>query len=182
MSKRSAVLALIVGFAFVVAIGTAVAHDGASSSDGAIDNAKITHNHHQHGEEDGHLPATSSNVELVSKLALKNVEPDKIADVGVFNGYAYLSAWGGATCKYNGVHVVDIRNPESPKEVAFIQAKEGSAPGEGMQGLHIDTPAFDGDIVVSNNETCNEKTGFGGLNIYDVSNPAAPDSAHGGLR
>jgi hypothetical protein len=174
MSKRSAVLALIVGFAFVVAIGTAVAHDGASSSDGAIDNAKITHNHHQHGEEDGHLPATSSNVELVSKLALKNVEPDKIADVGVFNGYAYLSAWGGATCKYNGVHVVDIRNPESPKEVAFIQAKEGSAPGEGMQGLHIDTPAFDGDIVVSNNETCNEKTGFGGLNIYDVSNPAHP--------
>jgi hypothetical protein len=173
MKSRYALLALALIFA-LASIGTALAHDGANSSDGAIDNAKITHRHHQHGPASGHLPATSSNVQLVSKLALKNVEPDKIADVGVFNGYAYLAAWGGASCKYNGVHVVDIRNPAAPKEAAFIQAKEGSAPGEGIQALHIDTASFEGDILVSNNEKCKENAGFGGLNIYNVSNPEHP--------
>src|SRR6266540_4314318 len=98
--------------------GTASAHDGASSNDGAIDNAKITHEHDQHGGTGGHLPAGHANVDLVSKLRLKNVEPDKIADVGVFNGYAYLAAWGGTTCAYNGVHVVDIRNPAHPTPLA----------------------------------------------------------------
>jgi hypothetical protein len=173
MRSRYALLALAAVFALAT-IGTALAHDGASSSDGSIDNAKATHHHHQHGGDHGHLPATSSNVQLVSKLALKNVEPDKIADVGVFNGYAYLAAWGGASCRYNGVHVVDIRNPAAPREAAFIQAKEGSAPGEGIQALHIDTASFAGDILVSNNEKCKETAGFGGLNIYDVSNPEHP--------
>jgi hypothetical protein len=113
-------------------------------------------------------------VRLVSKLRLKNVVPDKIADVGVLKGHAYLAAWGGAQCKYNGVHVVDITNAAAPKPVAFIQAKEGSAPGEGIQALHIDTPFFAGDVLVSNNEKCKEKAGFGGLNIYNVSKPSSP--------
>ncbi len=154
--------------------GTALAHDGATSFDGAIDNAKVTHEHDQHGGTAGHLPASHANVDLVSKLRLKNVEPDKIADVGVFNGYAYLAAWGGTTCSYNGVHVVDIRNPATPKEVAFIQAKEGSYPGEGVQALHVTTPSFTGDLLVTNNEICKDKAGFGGMNIYDVTNPAHP--------
>jgi hypothetical protein len=51
------------------------------------------------------------------------------------------------------VHVVDIHDPANPEEVGFIVSKEGSAPGEGVQALHIDTPAFDGDILVTNNET-----------------------------
>jgi hypothetical protein len=154
--------------------GVAQGHDGASADDGAIDNAKVTHDHHQHGGDEGHLPSGSENVRLVSKLKLKNAVPEKVADVGTFKGYAYLAAWGGATCKYNGVHVVDIRKPASPEEVAFIQAKEGSYPGEGMQTLHIDTPSFDGDILVSNNEKCQQTAGFGGMNIYDVSDPAHP--------
>ncbi|MEN2744149.1 PA domain-containing protein [Sinomonas halotolerans] len=161
--------------------GPAVAHE-AILDDGIIDNAGATHGHHeaQHGGDEGHLPAGSENVGLISKLGLKNVEPGKIADVGVHNGYAYLAAWGGETCKYNGVHVVDIRDVDSPKEVAFIQSKEGSAPGEGIQSIHIDTPAFTGDILVSNNEVCKVNggkagsVGFGGMNIYDVTNPAHP--------
>jgi len=129
---------------------------------------------HQHGVTTGHLSASNANVQLVSKLRLKNVVPEKIADVGVFKGYAYLAAWGVVTCKYNGIHVVDIRNPASPNEVAFINSKEGSYPGEGVQALHIDTPAFDGDILVTNNEKCKEPAGFGGMNIYDISRPASP--------
>jgi hypothetical protein len=156
-------------------------HDGATSYDGAIDNAKVTHDHHQHGGDAGHLPASSENVELVSKLELSRVVPGKIADVGVFNGYAYLAAWGGETCKHNGVHVVDIHDPANPEEVGFIVSKEGSAPGEGVQALHIDTPAFDGDILVTNNETCKDPAGFGGMNIYDVTNPADPEPLAQGL-
>ncbi len=175
MSRRYAALVLVLGLALVAAaIAIAAASEGVRSADGAITNASSTHGHHQHGDIAGHLPASSENVRRVSKLRLKNVVPDKIADVGVWNGHAYLAAWGGAECKYNGVHVVDIRNVAAPKEVAFIQAKEGSAPGEGIQALRIDTPSFTGDVLVSNNEKCKDKTGFGGLNIYDVSRPGSP--------
>ncbi|HUG63954.1 MAG TPA: PA domain-containing protein [Gaiellaceae bacterium] len=162
----------IAGLFVVVGMATAASGDpdgGVAVSDGARDA-------HQHGTTEGHLnpEGSSSNVSLISKLKLKNVVPEKIADVGVFNGYAYLAAWGVVTCKYNGVHVVDVRTPASPKEVAFIGSKEGSYPGEGVQALHIDTPAFNGDILVTNNEKCKEPAGFGGMNIYDVSRPTAP--------
>ena len=137
----------------------------------AVDDARDAK---QHGPADGHLPATSHNVELVGETSLKNVEPEKIADVSVHKGYAYLAAWGSVTCKYNGVHVVDVKDPKAPKEVAFVPSKEGSYPGEGVQGVSITTPSFDGELLVTNNERCNDKTGFGGLNIYDVTNPKRP--------
>ena len=144
--------------------------------DGAITLSDEHRDAQQHGTTAGHLPASNSNVELVSKLKLKNVVPEKVADVGVLGGYAYLAAWGQVTCKYNGVHVVDIRNPAAPKEVAFIGSKEGSYPGEGVQALPLTTPAFNGNILVTNNEKCDgkEPAGFGGMNIYDVTNPAHP--------
>jgi hypothetical protein len=142
--------------------------------DGGLPAADTARDAHQHGDSHGHLPPTSANVSLISKLNLKNVVPEKIADVGVFNGYAYLAAWGVVTCKYNGIHVVNINDPSNPKEVAFIGSKEGSYPGEGIQALHIDTTAYSGDILVSNNEKCKDTAGFGGMNIYDISNPAHP--------
>jgi hypothetical protein len=154
--------------------GVAAAHGG--DPDGGFTAADAARHADQHGTTAGHLSpeGTSSNVDLVSKLKLKNVVPEKIADVGVWNGYAFLASWGVVTCKYNGVHVVDIRDVAKPREVAFIQAKEGSYPGEGVQGLHIDTPSFNGDVLVTNNEKCKDKAGFGGMNIYDITNPAHP--------
>jgi hypothetical protein len=154
--------------------GMAAAHGG--DPDGGVTASDAARHADQHGTTAGHLfpEGTSSNVDLVSKLKLKNVVPEKIADVGVWNGYAFLASWGVVTCKYNGVHVVDIRDVAEPREVAFIQAKEGSYPGEGVQGLHIDTPSFNGDVLVTNNEKCKDKAGFGGMNIYDITNPAHP--------
>ncbi len=148
----------------------------AANPDGGIDITDEARDTHQHGDTPGHLnpEGTNRNVSLISKLNLKNAVPEKIADVGVYNGYAYLAAWGVVTCKYNGVHVVDIKNPAKPKEVAFIVSKEGSYPGEGVQALHIDTPKFNGDILVTNNEKCKEPAGFGGINIYDITKPTAP--------
>jgi hypothetical protein len=161
--------------ALVTAIsGTASAHPE-PESDGGLPHSDGPRDAHQHGDTGGHLPASATdNIDVVSKLRLKNVVPEKVADVGVHEDYAYLAAWGVVTCKYNGVHVVDISDVDKPKEVAFIGAKHGSYPGEGIQALSIDTPSFDGDILVSNNEKCDENAGFGGMNIYDVTNPEAP--------
>jgi hypothetical protein len=167
---RRLTAALAAVASLTIAVGMAAAHpDGGVTDDGARDA-------HQHGTNEGHLlpQGSSENVQLVSKLKLKNVVPEKIADVGVFNGHAYLAAWGVVTCKYNGVHVVDVRNPAAPKEVAFIGSKEGSYPGEGVQALHIDTASFSGDILVTNNEKCKDNAGFGGMNIYDVTKPSSP--------
>ena len=159
--------------------GTSQAHDGVLADDGAIDNAAVGHD--QHGGTDGHLPASSDNVRLVSKLKLSNVVEGKIADVGVFKGYAYLASWGGVGCDNTGVHVVDIRYPSTPKEIGFIPAPAGSAPGEGIQTIHLTTPSFPGDILVSNNEICGADTGVGGMNIYDVTNPAEPKTLAEGV-
>jgi hypothetical protein len=159
----------------LVAAGPALAH----SEDGAIDNAQATHGHdmdHQHGGDEGHLdPVQTDNLDLVSKLGLSNVEEGGIADVSVYGDHAYLAAWGGETCKHNGVHVVDIADVANPQEVAFIPSKAGSYPGEGVQVLSLDTPSFTGDVLVSNNEICKGASGFGGMNIYDVTDPTAPE-------
>ncbi len=162
-------LGVVTFAALMVALaGVALAHPEA---DGGIDAEDGAHDLHQHGETAGHLPATDENVDVVSKLRLDNVVPEKIADVGVHKGYAYLAAWGSVTCDNNGVHVVDIRDAAHPKEVKFIRSKPGSYPGEGIQTVNITTPKFKGDILVSNNEKCNEKTGYGGVNLYDVTRP-----------
>ena len=71
---RSA-LAFGITAALVLAVApTAFSHpeyqsDGAYTDDGDRDA-------HQHGESDGHLPATNSNVSVVSKLKLKNAVPE----------------------------------------------------------------------------------------------------------
>ncbi len=160
--------------------GSAYGHED-TVDDGAIDNAKATHVHQQHGGTAGHIDVENYGVELLGKTTLKNAGAEKVADVGVLGDHAYLAAWGGATCKYNGVHVVDISDMSSPREVAFIQAKEGSYPGEGVQALPISTAEFTGDILVTNNEKCRDSAGFGGMNIYDVSNPAHPTPLYEGF-
>lgn len=154
------------------------AHSGIDLiSDGAIDNAKDTHAHDaQHGHEEGHLePISDESIEVVSELAMSRVTDGGIADIAVFGDHAYLNSWGGAgNCGRNGTHVVDISDVANPVEVAFINAKEGSFPGEGAQVISIDTPAFTGDVLLTNNELCKAGVGFGGINLHDVTDPTDP--------
>jgi LVIVD repeat len=182
LTKRLAVLLVLVlpplaGAVAAVAFGGGgggASDSGAGAAGAGLDARTAVQGHsHKHAGAAGHLPATRSNVELVSTLGLRIAPGKKIADVAVHDGYAYLGAWGG-TCRRNGVHVVDIRNPARPRKAAFVAARRGSYPGEGVQALHLDTAAFEGDVLVTNNETCDRTRRLGGLNLYDVSNPRRP--------
>jgi hypothetical protein len=161
---------------------TSVTTDGPAASnlpDG------VSHGGHQHGGDVGHLPPTSRNVKLLSKLELDgefgNVRPGQIADVGTHRGYAYLNSWQdelARTCERGGVFVVDIRNPRKPKEIGFIHAMEGSYPGEGNQVIRVKTPFFKGDLLTINSEACAGSgapaTRRGGITLVDVTNPRKP--------
>jgi hypothetical protein len=146
--------------------------------DGAIDSGKEIHGHNnsQHGGTAGHLPATQHNVGVVGKLNLRQTEPGHVADVGALGNYAYLGAYDDGDCQNGGVYVVDISNPASPKNVAFIKAGTNDYVSEGVQAIHLATSAFTGDILVYNNEICGaEKVGtVGGLSIVNVTNPRQP--------
>jgi hypothetical protein len=168
---------LLGGLALCIPVAGASAHDSVLIDDGVLDNAAETHLHHQHGGEAGHLPAGSANVRLVGKGAINQDGKDgRVADVGVFGNYAYLSAFWEPTCQKGGVYVFDIANPSRPKQINFIRTANDTYVGEGVQVIHIDTPAFEGDVLAMNNEICNEDKGDekhpnGGMTLVDVTNP-----------
>ncbi|MDP9405450.1 MAG: hypothetical protein M3O86_02455 [Actinomycetota bacterium] len=130
---------------------------------------------HQHGGNDGHLPASSANVDLVGRVDLTGVAGG-IADVAAFGNYAYLNAFspecaGRPGAQGTGVHVVDISNPASPTKVGFLPAEANSYVGEGVHVVD-----FNGrHILVHNNETCNGNLPVtSGIGVWDVTNPLAP--------
>jgi len=132
----------------------------------------------QHGGTGGHLPAGSKDVKLIGKLELTEREGG-IADVGYFDGFAYLNA-SSPECTANGgagtgVHVVDVRDRSNPEKVAFIPAHANSYMGEGVHVVRADTPFFKGDMLIHNNETCNA-TLFApsGASLWDVTDPGDP--------
>jgi hypothetical protein len=136
----------------------------------------------QHGPTTGHLIGTGAfgKVELVGKLRVHDAERGAIADVGSLGNYAYLARFATAACAGpeggtvdGGVYVVDISNPAAPKEVGFIPAHQDTFVGEGVQAIHVDTPKFDGDLLVHNNEGCG-KNFKAGVSMWDVTNPLKP--------
>ena len=130
---------------------------------------------HQHGGSEGHLPGSIQNVELVGQVRVHDAAPGRIADVGALGNYAYLAAFDEPECREGGVYVIDISDPRSPKEVNFIPTAEGSFVGEGVQALRLRTPFFGGDLLVHNNEICEETPdAVGGMSLWDVSDPLNP--------
>jgi hypothetical protein len=138
----------------------------------------------QHGPGTGHLPPVAKNMELVSKLepgGPDTIQPEQIADLAVFKGYAYLNSWSQPSCDKGGTFVVDVRNPAAPKDVGFIPALPYNYHGEGAQVATIDTPAYRGDVLAVNNESTCAPSGVtvergGGFDLYDVSDPAHPQA------
>jgi hypothetical protein len=129
-----------------------------------------------HGPADGHLPASKKNMKVISKLRLTDI-PGGVSDVNYHKGHAYVGKYiptcVGAGGTGAGVHVVDVRKPSQPREVAFIRAGEDAYISEGLHALSINTPFYKGPILLHSNESCGAGTA-GGFSIYNVKNPAKP--------
>ena len=145
----------------------------------------------QHGEVDGHLPATQENVELVGRVNIDRPGEGKVADVAAYGNTAYLTVRDPEGCSDAGVAIMDITNPAAPRQTGFIEATEGSFPGEGAHVLEMATPAFTGRVLLFNNETClppgadpETFVGKGGVSLWDVTDPSGPKvlRAHAGDR
>ena len=95
------------------------------------------------------------NMKVVSKLRLTRAR-EGITDVYGLNGYAYVGAWY-PKCPNAGVHVVDVRNPERPKKVAFVPSGRHDYVSEGVFAMHMNTDDFTGDILIMDNEACDNK-------------------------
>lgn len=128
---------------------------------------------HQHGGEGGHLPGSSENVELVGRGDIEGAAPDRVADVSAFGNYAYLTVRDPEGCSDAGIAIFDISDSTNPTQVGFIEAAEGSFPGEGSDILDMDTPTFTGQVLIFNNEICAEG-GEGGFSLWDVTDPLNP--------
>jgi hypothetical protein len=130
--------------------------------------------HGQHSEPGGHLPGSSKNVDLVGELDIEGAAAGRVADVSAFGDYAYLTVRDPEGCSDAGVAIMEISDPTDPVQVGFIDATEGSFPGEGSQVVNLRTPSFSGQVLVFNNEIC-ALGGEGGVSLWDVTDPENPE-------
>jgi hypothetical protein len=185
--SRSQRLAIAIAGVLAIAASAVTLARNPVVSDGAIDGTLAVHGraHGQHGTTAGHLIEGSSNVDLIGKVRLSDAAEGKIADVGVWNGFAYLASFAQDTCTNpestidGGVYIVDIGgghsggSPSNPVEIGFIQSHQDTFVGEGVQVIRVDTAKFQGDLLLQNNEGCdvNDK---GGMSLFDVTDPYKP--------
>jgi hypothetical protein len=139
---------------------------GALLAAGAAPAASGRRTHVDHGAQ-----PSIENMKVVSKLRLTK-KSEGITDVYALNGYAYVGKWY-PECPNAGVHVVDVRNPETPKKVAFVPSGGHDYVSEGVFAMHMDTAHFTGDILVMDNEPCDSKY-LGGISIWNVTDPTHP--------
>lgn len=128
---------------------------------------------HQHAGEGGHLPESRKNVSLLGRANIEGAAPGRVADVSAFGNYAYVTVRDPEGCSDAGVAIFDISNPRSPSQVGFIDATEGSFPGEGSDILNMNNSEFTGQVLIFNNEICDEG-GEGGVSLWDVTDPLNP--------
>jgi len=178
--KRALVLPAIVTSAAMIAPAAAVAHPGHVGVSGVSEEGVIAPGSDatkQHGGDTGHLPEDIRNVELVGQADIEGAAEGRVADVTAFGNYAYLTVRDPEGCADAGVAIMDISDPTGPSQVGFIDATEGSFPGEGAQILDVRTKRFTGQILLFNNEICTTdkiNTGRGGVSMWDVTDPTDP--------
>jgi hypothetical protein len=179
--KRLIMASVAAAFAAAMVLGpTASAHHNTVEEGTGF--ARVAGDGHaQHGPSTGHLPGSSENVDLVGKLKLTNFEGD-ISDVSALQTsdgrwFAYLGDWG-AKCETGGVHVVDFTDPANPVRAGFLNSGGFGYVTEGVHALHLDTAAFEGDLLVISNEWCrtsgNPRNMPGGITLWDITEPTEP--------
>jgi hypothetical protein len=177
--KVRSITALVALGALACATPAAAHHP---EGDGVVDPMQMLSAHHQHGGEDGHLPAVQRNVAVLGTLDLFGADerPGRVSDVGVFGDYAYLGAFREPDCEDGGVYVLDISDPAAPREAGFIPTSPFTYVGEGVQVLDMSTEHFTGQVLIHNNENCSPVSGAipagaGGTSLWDVTDPTDPE-------
>lgn len=111
-------------------------------------------------------------------------------DVWALGNYAYIGSFYEPFCSLDitGVRIIDISDPTSPAQVAFIPAARNTRNND-VKVAHLETRSFSGDVLAVSNEDCFfgflpklMSSGFQpagppgktGVSLYDVSNPANP--------
>jgi len=142
----------------------------------------------------GGSPSPELNVVGQADAAELGVFGENITDVWAAqsssNGgdYAYVGSFDDIACTFDttGTHIVDITDPTAPTKVGFIADKAATRTND-VKVAHIETPHFDGEILVATNEACGTQfvprltsngvsgnAGRGGFSIWDVTDPTNP--------
>ena len=99
------------------------------------------------------------------------------ADVWAFRGVAYLGDYRSGGCRPPaGVWAIDVRDPAHPRPLASFAAFPGSD-GQDVWVGAVRTATFRGDLAAVGIQPCGGAgSGFAGLALYDVTDPAHPRS------
>jgi hypothetical protein len=109
------------------------------------------------------------------------------ADVWVHEEHAYVGSWGFSDwntggeerfCPNDGVAVIDSRDPANPKQVSTLVSPEGTSAEDVVVFTARFGPLAGRDIAAVGIQVCGgsryDATIFRGLQLFDVTNPAAP--------
>jgi hypothetical protein len=115
----------------------------------------------------------TSNTELVGHLAPP--QNGGYGDVWAHKDVAYLGNLRQADCRpANGIWAIDLKDPAKPRALASF-AKFPGSDGEDVWVGSIRTREFKGDLAAVGLQRCSrQSSGFAGLALYDVTNPARP--------
>ena len=113
------------------------------------------------------------NTELVGQVAPP--QDGGYADVWAYKDVAYLGNLRQVDCRpANGVWAVDLGDPARPRPLTSF-AKFPGSDGEDVWVGSVRTRAFKGDLAAVGLQPCSRQgTGFAGLALYDVTDPARP--------
>ena len=113
------------------------------------------------------------NTEVVGHLAPP--QDGGYGDVWAYKDVAYLGDLRQGDCQpANGIWAIDLGNPAKPRALGAF-AKFPGSDGEDVWVGSIKTRAFKGDLAAVGVQRCSRQaSGFAGMALYDVTNPAKP--------
>ena len=113
------------------------------------------------------------NTEVVGHLAPP--QAGGYGDVWAHKDVAYLGNLRQGDCRpANGTWAIDLGNPAKPRALGAF-AKFPGSDGEDVWVGSIRTKAFKGDLAAVGLQRCSRQaSGFAGMALYDVTNPAKP--------
>lgn len=169
--KKATVLTLVVAAAVMVTTGmtAAAATRSPSETARALLQQRVVDTLTKVDGLAGNTPAAGRHTRELGQVSLEQTN----ADVWSHGDFAYVGTWA-IPCSGIGVKIVDVSDPTQPALVATAAAYPGTS-AEDMEVLSVDTPAFTGDLLAVGIQQCSEEEGFGGLALWDVTDPTNPE-------